>query len=364
MHYKLTDINYAFELFVNRFTNGQHPFNERTESRVGSVITCTEPIIVSYSNPTSRVLLYPERDANPFFHLFEAVWMLAGSNRLAPLLWYNKRMVEFSDDKEVLTGSAYGYRWTKHFQHDQLTSLIMHLTEKPNTRRAVLAMWDPFLDMHNVDNSLDVPCNTHIYFRRDSQNRLEMTVCNRSNDLIWGMLGSNYVTFSVLQEAVAGICGLKPGCYHHMTNNLHVYTERFRGTEWLDNQLRINEEESKEIVPLFADHAYTCVESRMSFLDECEEIVKTSPPNLEKLVLHNPWLRSVVLPMCVSHYHYKIRNFKLSMIWINRVIDPLWRAAGKEWLYRRLNKYVQKNLISGPDSPDPYGLIQPVEPME
>ena len=70
------------------------------ESRAGRVIEHPSPVMTTYTQPAERVLFYPARDANPFFHLFEALWMLAGRNDLFYVAQFNSRMKDFSDDKE------------------------------------------------------------------------------------------------------------------------------------------------------------------------------------------------------------------------------------------------------------------------
>ena len=42
----------------------------------------------------------------------------------------------------------------------------------------------------NQLKSKDVPCNTHAYFAINAEGSLDLTVCNRSNDLVWGCLGA------------------------------------------------------------------------------------------------------------------------------------------------------------------------------
>ena len=48
----------------------------------------------------------------------------------------------------------------------------------------------------------EIPCNTAIYFKV-REGKLNMTVSNRSNDVIWGTFGANVVHMSILQEYVA-----------------------------------------------------------------------------------------------------------------------------------------------------------------
>jgi thymidylate synthase len=99
---------------------------------------------------------------------------------------------------------AYGFRWKKYWNKDQIKIVIGMLKENPYDRRAVLQMWDPHEDL--ARKGKDVPCNTHIYFKI-REGKLCMTVCNRSNDMLWGAYGANVVHMSMLQEYVAHCLG-------------------------------------------------------------------------------------------------------------------------------------------------------------
>lgn len=156
MHLRYRNLNHAFAHLVRAIHTGDVP-TDGISSRNGETLTVREPTMVTYENPRDRVLLNRYRDANPFFHLYESLWMLAGRNDIAPLCYYNSRYKEFSDDGVTANG-AYGYRW-RHAQTDretkipydarqgafgvdQLEILISHLRSNPHSRRAVLQMWN------------------------------------------------------------------------------------------------------------------------------------------------------------------------------------------------------------------------------
>ena len=102
------NVNDALLLGLDLF---QDPRNFREqESRNGTTYEALEPVTTVYEKPWERVLLLKIRDANPFFHFIEGLWMLAGRKDLAPLTRYVKSMEDFSDDGETLWG-AYGWRW-------------------------------------------------------------------------------------------------------------------------------------------------------------------------------------------------------------------------------------------------------------
>jgi len=175
------------------------------------------------------VILSPVRDANPYFHMVECAWLLAGRNDVASLTPYVKNFERYAEPGGVVHG-AYGHRWRKHFGYDQLGAVVNKLKGDPGTRQAVIQMWDAsFFDDRDVmwrtrdddGRSLgaddlsgdfrDRPCNLLCVLRispgetqqGDAVSVLDMTVMNRSHDVIWGLLGANAVHFAVLQENLA-----------------------------------------------------------------------------------------------------------------------------------------------------------------
>ena len=126
---------------------------ERATTRNGEVIRAPGPVITIYQQPTERVLFNKRRNANPFFHLMEALWMLAGREDVDFPAYYVARMREYSDNGLLLHG-AYGFRWRRAFLDadeaepiDQLTYLADHLKANPDSRRTVLAMWSAERDI-------------------------------------------------------------------------------------------------------------------------------------------------------------------------------------------------------------------------
>lgn len=194
---------------------------EREDSRNGPVLVAPGPVVTTYLKPTERVLFNPVRDANPVFHLMEALWMLAGEDEVGFLLPFNARFKEYAEDDGLCHG-AYGYRWRRAFRVDQLQYAADMLRADPNTRRVVLQMWSTDRDLGAQKR--DIPCNTHIYL--DCRGgELNMTVCCRSNDMLWGAYGANAVHMSMAQEWMAAAVGVPVGKYVQFSNNMHLYTE-------------------------------------------------------------------------------------------------------------------------------------------
>lgn len=219
------NVNDAFhqgmQFFKDLQDNGEPPM----PSRNGDVLRALTPVATVYANPCERVLFDEARNANPFFHYIEAMWMLAGGNTLTIPQFFNSRFTEYSDDGETLNG-AYGFRWRDEFGHDQINLAVKMLMHNIYDRRVVIGMWNPFRDLGSA--SVDVPCNLSIklMFNRNEE-ALDMVVFNRSNDMIWGAYGANAVHMSMLQEHIALAVGVNVGTYTQVSADFHAYLNVF-----------------------------------------------------------------------------------------------------------------------------------------
>ena len=296
----------------------------KEDSRNGSVIVLPNPAMSVYNYPMERVLFDPDRDCNPFFHLMESLWMLAGRNDVAFLEHYNKRMKEFSDDGTAFNG-AYGHRWREHFMNDQLVEAIGMLKHSKTTRRVVIGMWDPGYDLGHP--SADIPCNTHIYFRTLGD-RLDMTVCCRSNDLVWGVYGANAVHFSILHEVIARAAGLRQGLMYQLSNNLHIYEHHWH---LLDCPVRTFEPYTIKkglVLPLFEKQ-----EDWPLFIEDCETMEIGIYPNY-----HTPFFQNVVKFAMMAYYAYKKDGYNAALSVTPKMPMCDWRIAMESWLIRRIPK--------------------------
>lgn len=317
-----------------------------SDSRNGAVIRAPGPVATTYLRPRQRVSFSPLRDANPFFHLYESLWMLAGRCDVASVARFAARMTTFSDDGDSLHG-AYGWRWREFFGFDQLREVVDMLRGDKNSRRVVLTMWSPIGDLIAAEggvggpNSLDLPCNTHVYFDA-TIGVLNMTVCNRSNDIVWGCYGANVVHMSMLHEFVACATGLPLGTYYQFSNNFHMYAQRddcqrLLNTPDLDApagwsvQFRAGFEYASgrvETGPML--FAYP-VEAD-DWLEECEAVVAGAVARQD---LKNVFLRDVAVPLIQAHDAYKASVFEEAFTLAGQCVASDWRTAAQAWLRRR-----------------------------
>ena len=296
----------------------------KVETRNGKAIELREPIAIVYNQPMERVLFYPERDANPIFHFMESLWMLAGRQDVEWIAKFNKRMAEYSDNGKQLQG-AYGYRWRKYFHTDQLVKVIYRLRTYENDRRTVLTMWDAEEDLRLDNDCKDHPCNTHIYFSiRDRT--LDMTVCNRSNDMIWGAYGANAVHMSILQEYVAARVNAKVGIYTQFSNNLHAYLDTLRTLK--DMQPDYDSYGSRGIYPS------RIVTRATSFIQELELFMEDP---MKKHPYSNKIFPELAQPMCRVWEAWKQKEIFLALDLCKEIVPDDWHIAVHEWLERRVN---------------------------
>lgn len=295
----------------------------KSSSRNGDVIKMPYPVATTYLYPKQRMLLDEKRDANPFFHIFEAIWMLAGRNDLAFLEQFNSNIHQYAEEEGYFHG-AYGFRWRFHYGHDQLEWVIEHLREEPTSRRAVLQMYDPEFDQCDPsDMPKDIPCNTTIYFSI-SQGELNMTVCCRSNDVVWGCYGANAVHMSILQEFVAGAVGVEVGKYVQFSNDFHIYERHF--------PLMERRQEGRDYTQYMIDHHQSLTDSRhwkgdlRQFEDWCEHPYGA---------FDAPYIANVLAPMLRSWEMYKQKNLEKAKEETEGIVDVAVRIACLEWLGRR-----------------------------
>ena len=312
------------------------------ESRNGPVRVLPNPVITSYDRPMERVLFSPLRDANPFFHVMEALWMLSGRNDVSFPTQFNSKFDQFSDDGSTFYG-AYGYRWRKWFGYDQLEAICEELTINPLSRRAVLAMWDAggqrdnsvlvgMCDLYQAGNGgKDVPCNTHIYFR-NNQGYLDMTVMCRSNDIVWGAYGANAVHFAFLLEYMAARLGLQVGKLFQFSNNFHYYVDVVGDYQKVMAMAADAEEHNYyrtkllRPMPLVVDFAV--FDQEVDAFIECDEVDYTEP-----------FIRDVAEPMRQAWSLHKVKDYAGALTYAHSIKAEDWRVACTEWLERRALKH-------------------------
>lgn len=325
----------------------------RRDSRNGPVKIAPTPVTTVYQRPLERVVLWPERDANPFFHLYESLWMLAGRRDVAPLARYAKQMLEYSDDGKTLHG-AYGYRWRHYFNHDQLKLIAEALQKNPDDRRQVLQMWSAELDLGRTGK--DVPCNVMATFQINTEGTLDLTVFCRSNDIIWGAYGANAVHFSFLLEYMALWVGVPVGRLYQVSVNWHAYLEVFEPLEaaFKDPMQPAAEYVYGGVKPMTFQNAdpknpttIAHVDKGISILLDMADEEKVEEWHLPGAESHWVWVTHRLL---YAHQLWRTKaapeRYELALEAISD-LDPKidFVIAAKDWIARRAAKWTQKMAV-------------------
>lgn len=349
-------------------------------SRNGGVLVSPSPVTTVYERPTERVLFDEVRDANPFFHLFECVWMLAGSNDTRFLDIFVKDFgSRYAEPGTSTMYAAYGHRWRRHFDVDQLDVVVRRLERNPADRRVVVSMWDPDTDLFGPDDidpetnkaiwlddpePRDVPCNTHVYLRlrdityqeppvsdensatwedrivRGDTKVLDIMVNCRSNDIIWGAYGANAVHFSVLQEYVAARLGVAVGTMYQNSWNWHAYSETW------DKMTRNWDPKNVPLDPYLQPYAGVRVQPLRMFdqpaqaLRDVQRFMEWTSDHESKPfpIFANRWFAETAVPMFRSHFMWRSGDRLAARRNLDGVSSPDWRLAAMKWMSRRMDK--------------------------
>tara|TARA_R110002020_G_scaffold1878_1_gene8593 strand:- start:3981 stop:4622 length:642 start_codon:yes stop_codon:yes gene_type:complete len=172
-------------------------------------------------NPEDNHITNKQRKWNLKYAEAEWQWYLSGDPSIKklgefygkiPPIW--ERMADSSGN----VMSNYGWQWQRN---NQLENLISLLKETPETRQAVISIYDG-KEMHKYSN--DTPCTYAVQFTI-LDDKLCMSVYMRSNDIWYGFCNDQY-QFSSLQKMIAKRLNLEIGWYYHHAHNMHLYNNK------------------------------------------------------------------------------------------------------------------------------------------
>lgn len=203
------------------------------------------PKYFEIENPRDRLLNIKCRSRIDKYIFGELMWYLSGRDDIEFIDKYSKVWAKLSDDN-VHNNSAYGkyifgqmprkgygvnYDNNNEF-YSQWEYAKETLQKDPYSRQAVIHIKP--IQMYNTK---DVTCTFLLqFFIRD--NKLDMIVCMRSNDILFGTTYDVFM-FTFLQELMAVELDLELGTYKHFASNMHIYK---KDMETIDNILKENAE--------------------------------------------------------------------------------------------------------------------------
>tara|TARA_R110002020_G_scaffold3645_1_gene16168 strand:- start:726 stop:1364 length:639 start_codon:yes stop_codon:yes gene_type:complete len=210
--YKFRNANTAYEYLHDRIIREGIDFADtKALFNVGFYMT----------DPMDNKIINKEREWKYEYAEAEWQWYLSGDPNIkklgeiygkVPEIW--KRMAH----KDGTVNSNYGFQWQRNGQIDYVIQLLKHNID---TRQAAISIYDA---KDYRDYEYDTPCTYAVQFTIVN-NRLDMCVTMRSNDLWFGFCNDQYC-FSRLQEMVSKRLNIEPGVYYHFAHNMHLYNDK------------------------------------------------------------------------------------------------------------------------------------------
>ena len=204
--------NDAFEYFYKTISKHGRKFADtRALFNVGFTI----------HKPQLNIISDKKRDWNLDYAKAEWEWYLSGDcdiKKLGEIYGKIPPIWERMADKNGYVNSNYGYQWKRN---GQLDYVIDKLKNHKHTRHAAISIYD-CKEHDQFEN--DTPCTYAVQFT-NVENRLNMCVTMRSNDLWYGFCNDQY-QFSKLLELVCERTGIAMGTYYHFAHNLHIYSNK------------------------------------------------------------------------------------------------------------------------------------------
>lgn len=304
------------------------------------------PALLELKHPTCRVLTIPNRKNNVFATVAEYVWIMGGRNDLDFLSFYLSGAGNYSDDGKTWR-AAYGPRlrsWAKRdgSQVDQLQEVIRILKKDPYSRRAVMVLFDPDLDF--VHESKDYPCTNwmHFLYRND---RLDLKVTMRSNDIVFGMSQTNIPIFSMILETMACLLGKRVGMYYHDADSLHIYDNMLeKARTIIDPPYRFNVyEHVSPMAMMFTDETYWAELNRIFTFEKLlrnENTWKEAKNNIPAwMKLFKDPVMSGLFGMLASYSFMKWGDLEGALECLLTAVPMVdWRISGLEFFWRKVAK--------------------------
>ena len=211
MKRKFKNANEAYNYFLDKIIIDGHKFDDtKALFNVGFTL----------ENPMDNHISNKERNWSLGYAKAEWEWYLSGDPSIdklgeiygkIPPIW--ERMAT-----NRVVNSNYGYQWARNNQLQYVSKL---LKDNPNTRQAAISIYDC---KEHPKYANDTPCTYAVQFTV-LNNKLNMSVYMRSNDLWYGFCNDQY-QFSRLQRLMSKMTGYDVGTYYHHAHNLHLYNNK------------------------------------------------------------------------------------------------------------------------------------------
>jgi thymidylate synthase len=226
-------VSSSHETFADAYLSGLRAILKRGR-RVGGVVDRTSvgssfgeelrptlevgPHLFTIEDSTAALIEGGAREPSKGYIAGQWLWVMAGSDDLDRIAYYNGRGRAFSEDGNRLSG-AFGARMRRS-AGDQLGRTIGLLRRDPTTRRALIVFSEA---ADSRQPARDFPCAIGIQFLiRDGS--LEAITTMRSQSALM-VLPYDVSLMLALQLWVAAALELPPGRHHWVANSFHLYED-------------------------------------------------------------------------------------------------------------------------------------------
>jgi len=172
--------------------------------------------------------------------IHELLWFLKGDTNINYLQENGVRIWNEWADENGDLGPVYGHQW-RNFNNegiDQIAEIVETLKKNPNSRRMLVAAWNPSVlpdtsvsFAENVANGKAAlpPCHAFFQFYV-ADNKLSCQLYQRSADVFLGV-PFNIASYALLCMMMAQVCGLEYGDFVHTFGDVHIYNNHFEQVE-------------------------------------------------------------------------------------------------------------------------------------
>lgn len=188
-----------------------------------------EDAVIHIDNVYDTLPMGVGRGAVPGIGAVEAMQLLSGTSFPTLVIKIGPQFANYTENNGLFHG-AYGLR-----TRGQYDIIIERLKQDPDTRQAVVTIWNPQFDLQPAKR--DYPC-TVLHQFRIRNNKLNMSVYMRSND-VWLGAAYDFFQFTRVQLAMASVLGVEPGTYAHHVGSLHIYEQHYEAAERLHHTDKI-----------------------------------------------------------------------------------------------------------------------------
>lgn len=217
--------------------------------------------------------------------IYELLWFIKGDTNIKYLQENGVKIWNAWADENGDLGPVYGHQWRNWNSDDidQLQEVINTIKNNPDSRRMLVAAWNPSVlpdtsvsFSENVANNKAAlpPCHAFFQFYV-ADGKLSCQLYQRSADIFLGV-PFNIASYALLTMMIAQVCGLDAGEFVHTFGDAHIYSNH---TEQLELQLS---REPKELPTININPNITNIED-FTF-DDFELVNYNSHPHIKGAV--------------------------------------------------------------------------------